>query len=103
MIQQGILPYKLEITKEEITPRSGLVLYAEVLQAMGIREEVERYFPQPGSNRGYSPWLFIQPVLMMLYGGGRHIEEIREIRDDFAVRKLVGMNKSRRFRHSGTG
>ena len=93
MIQQGILPYKLEITKEEITPRSGLVLYAEVLQAMGIREEVERYFPQPGSNRGYSPWLFIQPVLMMLYGGGRHIEEIREIRDDFAVRKLVGMEQ----------
>jgi hypothetical protein len=93
MIQQGNLPYKLEVTKEEITPRSGLVLYAEVLRALGIREGVERYFPSPGSNRGYAPWLFIQPMLMMVYGGGRHIEEIREIRDDFAVRKLVGMAK----------
>lgn len=82
MIQQGILPYKLEITQEEITPRSGLVLYAEVLRALKIKERVERCFPKPGSNRGYPPWLFIQPVLMMLYGGGRHIDDIREIRDD---------------------
>ena len=93
MIQQGILPYKLEITQEEITPRSGLVLYAEVLRALKIKERVERCFPKPGSNRGYPPWLFIQPVLMMLYGGGRHIDDIREIRDDGAVRKLVGMKQ----------
>ena len=93
MIQQGILPYKLEITKEQITPRSGLVLYAEVLRALGIKEGVEKYFPDPGSNRGYLPWLYIQPVLMMLYGGGRHIDDIREIKDDFTVRKLVGMEE----------
>jgi len=32
-------------------------------------------------------------VLMMLYGGGRHIEGIREIRDDFALRGLIKMKK----------
>jgi hypothetical protein len=38
MIQQGILSFKIEITEEEITPRSGLVLYAEVLRSLKIRE-----------------------------------------------------------------
>jgi len=93
MIQQGIFPFKLEITEEEITPRSGLVLYSEVLRALKVRERVGRYFPQPGSNRGYEAWCFMEPVLMMLYGGGRHIEDIREIRDDLALRNLVGLEK----------
>jgi len=30
---------------------------------------------------------------MMLYGGGRHIEDIREIRDDLVLRNLVGLEK----------
>ena len=93
MIQQGILPFKLEITEEEITPRSGLVLYAEVLRALKVKQGVERYFPESGSNRGYEAWCFIEPLLMMLYGGGRHIEDIREIRDDEALRNLLGMDE----------
>lgn len=93
MIQQGILPFKLEITGEEITPRSGLVLYAEVLRALKVKEKVGKYFPKPGSNRGYEAWRFIEPLLMMLYGGGRHIEDIREIRDDEALRELLAMEK----------
>jgi hypothetical protein len=36
MIPQGILPFKLERTDEQITPRSGLVLYAEVLKVFLI-------------------------------------------------------------------
>jgi hypothetical protein len=93
MIQQGIFPFKLEISQEEITPRSGLILYAEALRALKIKERAERYFPKPGSNRGYEAWRFIEPLVMMLYGGGRHIEDIREIRDDEALRGLLGMEK----------
>lgn len=93
MIQQGILPFKLEITQEEITPRSGLVIYAEVLRALRVRERIERYLPQPGSNRGYNPSKYVEPLLLMLYGGGRHIEDLREIRDDMALRKLIGMEE----------
>ena len=93
MITQGQLPFKLEITEEEITPRSGLALYAEVLRAFRIEERIQQYFPLPGSNRGYRPWEFIEPLLLMLYGGGRHIEDLREIRDDKALRRLIGLNK----------
>ena len=50
MITQDQLPFKLEITEEEITPRSGLALYAEVLRAFRIEERIQQYFPIPGSN-----------------------------------------------------
>ena len=93
MIQQGILPFKLERTEEEITPRSGLAIYTEVLKAFRVRQRIERYFPRPGSNRGYEAWGYVEPLLLMITGGGRHIEDLREIQEDRALRKLIGMAK----------
>lgn len=91
MIHQGILPFKLETTDEEITPRSGLAIHAEVLRALRVPERIESKLPQPGSNRGYSPWRFVEPLLLMLHAGGRHIEDLREIEDDRALRRVVGL------------
>ena len=93
MIQQRILLFELEVTKEEIIPRNGLVLYGEVLRALKVGQRVERSFPWPGSNWGYEAWRYAEPLMMMLYGGGRHIEDIREIGDDVVLRKLVGMEQ----------
>lgn len=93
MVQQGILPFKMEITQEEITPKSGLAAYAEVLRALRIGELVQRHMPGPGSNRGYKPYRFIEPLLLMLYGGGRHLEDLREIREDKALRRPLGLKK----------
>ena len=84
MIQQGILPFKIEHTDELITPRSGLALFAEVIRAMKVEEKVKHHLPQPGSNRGYEAWAYVEPLLLMMQGGGRHIEDLREIRDDKA-------------------
>lgn len=36
MIQQTVMPFKLKRTEERMTPRSGLVLYAEFMKAMGV-------------------------------------------------------------------
>jgi hypothetical protein len=46
-----------------------------------------RHMPLPGSNRGFEAWRYIEPLVLMLYGGGRHIEDLRELRED---RALVG-------------
>jgi Transposase DDE domain group 1 len=93
MISQGILRFKIEHTEEQITPRSGLALFAEVIRALDVRRKVEGHFPKPGSNRGYEAWSYIEPVLLMLEGGGRHIEDLREIRDDAALRQLGGIGE----------
>ncbi|MDH7514059.1 MAG: transposase [Clostridiales bacterium] len=93
MITQGILPFKIEHTKELITPRSGLALFAEVVRTLKVDQRVRDVFPQPGSNRGYEAWTYIEPLLLMLEGGGRHIEDLREIRDDRTLRRLVGLHR----------
>jgi hypothetical protein len=93
MLHQAILPFKLERTDEMITPRSGLVLFAELVRVFKIEQRVERYFPRPGSNRGYEAWSYIEPLLLMMEGGGRHVEDLREIQDDVALRTLVGLDK----------
>jgi hypothetical protein len=93
MVSQGVLPFKIERTDELITPRSGLALFAETLEVMKLRERIRKAFPRPGSNRGYDAWTYLGPVLLMLEGGGRHIEDLREIRDDEALRKLVGIRR----------
>lgn len=93
MIQQGILSFKLERTEELITPRSGLPMFAEVVRTLGVTDKIRGVFPRPGSNRGYEAWAYIEPLLLMLAGGGRHIEDLREIRDDDALRALVGLRR----------
>jgi hypothetical protein len=93
MVQQGILPFKIELTEELITPRSGLTLFAEVVRTLGVPGKIREAFPRPGSNRGYQAWSCIEPLLMMLVGGGRHVEDLREIRDDEALRAVVGVGR----------
>ena len=46
------LNFKLGITKEKITPRSGIAIYAQVLKSLGIDSMVDKYMPLPASNRG---------------------------------------------------
>src|SRR4030066_566210 len=93
MIQQGILSFKLEHTDERLRPRSGLALFAEVVRTLKVDQKVRESFARPGSNRGYEAWDYIEPMLLMLEGGGRHIEDLREIRDDETLRQLVGLRR----------
>jgi len=91
MLKQIRLGFKLGITDDEITSRSGLSVYAEFLRGLGIKDLIDKYIPSPGSNRGYMAWQYIEPIMMMLYGGGRHIDDLREIVNDRALRRLVGL------------
>jgi hypothetical protein len=86
MIQQGILPFKLEHSDELIAPRSGLALFAEVIRALKAERRVRESFARPGSNRGYEAWEYIVPLLLMREGGRGHIEDLREIQDDGTLR-----------------
>ncbi len=70
MIQQGILPFKLEHSDELIRPRSGSTLFGEVIRTLKVDRKVRENFPRPGSNRGSEAWEYIEPLLLMLEGGG---------------------------------
>ena len=85
MVQQEFLPIKFERTDDEVTARSGLVLFDEFIKAFGLKRVLARHMPLPGSNRGFESWRYIEPLVLMLYGGGRHIEDLRELREDRAL------------------
>jgi len=93
MIAQGILPFKIERTDELITSRSGLALFDEVTGALRVEQKVQGHFPRPESSRGYEAWAYVEPVLLMMEGGGRHVEDMREIEEDRALRKLLGISR----------
>ena len=65
------IPYKLSTTNDKFTSRSGLILPAEVLRQMDVANLAKRYFPAPGSNRGFSPATSIQAFVLMGMEGGR--------------------------------
>ena len=93
MIRQTVLPFKLERTEEKVTARSGLVLYAEFMKAIGLEELVDRHMPRAESGRGFKAICYIRPLSMMLYGGGEAIEEVREIREDHPLREAIELER----------
>ena len=83
------MPFKMERTEEKITARSGLALYGEFMEAMGVEGLAEKHIPKAGSGRGYKASAYITPISMMLYGGGEGIEDVREIRGDSPIRDML--------------
>jgi hypothetical protein len=80
MIQETIFPFKIEVTKERLTAHGGLVLVAEFNHGMGLRKFTDWYLPMPGSNRGFDPSVIVDTVELMLRGGGRSLEDLRELK-----------------------
>ncbi len=93
MIQQTIFAFKLEITREKLTARSGLALMAEFNHGIGLRELTDRYLPSPCSNRGFKPSVFVDSLVLMLQGGGRSLEDIRELKYEEGLMKLIDIDK----------
>ncbi len=77
---QTVLPFKLAATDESLTAHSGLALIGEYLRAMGVRELIDHELPRPGSAAGYEPSAHVLPLILMLAGGGRTLEDLRVLR-----------------------
>jgi hypothetical protein len=95
MIQQTIFPFKIEITREKLTARGGLALMAEYNHGIGLRELTDRYLPEPGSNRGFKPSVFVDTLVLMLQGGACKyiINDTAKLQGNFAI-ELIGRFKS---------
>ncbi len=91
MIRQRVLPFKLEMTRDTITPHAGLALVGEFSIGLGLLDAVDRYLPKPGSGAGYKASEYVFPLVLMLNGGGRSLEDTREIRNDEGLREILGL------------
>ena len=50
MIQQTVLPFKLEVTKDTITSHAGLALLGEFCVGLDLLKKVDSFLPKPGSG-----------------------------------------------------
>jgi hypothetical protein len=92
-IQQTVFPFKVETTKERLTAHGGLALMGEFNHGIGLRELANQYLPGPGSNRGFDPSEIVDAVVLMLQGGGRSLEDLRELKDEEGLMKLMGRHQ----------
>jgi MinD superfamily P-loop ATPase len=75
------------MTRDTITPHAGLALVGEFAVGIGMMEAVDRELPEPGSGAGYKASEYIFPLVLMLNGGGRRLEDMRQIREDEGLRE----------------
>jgi hypothetical protein len=89
MIKQTVLGFYLEQTKDLITAHAGLALFGEFTIGLGVLEATDKSLPGPGSGAGYRASEHIFTLLLMLNGGGRSLEDLRQIRDDQGLREVL--------------
>jgi hypothetical protein len=93
MIKQTVLPFKLETTKDLITSHAGLALMGEFAVGLGLNKALDRHLPEPGSGAGYLASEHVFPLVLMLNGGGRTLEDSREIRVDMGLREILPLKR----------
>ncbi len=90
---QTVLPFKLAASDESLTAQSGLALFGEYLRAMGVGSLIDHELPGPGSAAGYRPSVHALPLVLMLAGGGRTLEDLRVLRHDEGLRSLLQLDE----------
>jgi hypothetical protein len=87
------LRYEIEATDEPLIARGGLVLPYEMARALKVPQMLDREMPVAGSGHGYTPSQFVMPLILMLHGGGKTLEDLRELKGEISLRKLMEMQE----------
>ena len=88
-----ILPYKLDTTNDLLTSRAGLLAIAQLMESLKLAERIDKHFPLPKSNRGYQPSAFIKTLVLMQHEGSFHLDDVRHIHGDEALRAVLDLDK----------
>ncbi len=69
------LPFNPAARDESLTAGSGLALFAEYLRVIGVCGLIDHEVPDPGRAARYGRSAHVAPLVLMLAGGGRKLEE----------------------------
>ncbi len=97
------LPYKLDTTNDLLTSRAGLLVIAHLRDSLKLDERIKQHFPQPKSNRGFQPAEFIKALVLMQHEGSFHLDDIRHLHDDEALRTVLALDNIPKPPHQGIG
>ena len=93
MIEGTVLPFKLQRTDACLTAHAGLLVAHEFHLALGVDRLLDAHVPLPGSGRGHRPSEMVLPLVLMLLGGGEHLDDLRVIASDRALREAAGLTR----------
>ena len=51
----------------------GITAHSELMNHLDLANHIDAIFPQPGSNRGFKPSVFIETLILMQHAGGFHL------------------------------
>lgn len=85
--------FKIEATDEPLIARGGLILPSEMAKALKLPRIIDRELPSAGSGHSYAPSQFVMPLILMLHGGGKKLEDLRELMGEISLRKLMDMEE----------
>ena len=88
-----ILPYKLTTTKDRLTSKTGIICIADLMQSLSFREYIDKVLPVPGSNRGFSPSLFIETMILLQHQGYFHLEDVRQLELESDLLSILGLKR----------
>lgn len=88
-LAQTVLGFKLEATNDHLTAHAGLALLGEFMHGLGFSRWVSQAMPKPGSGRGYAADAYLTPLVLMLNGGGRALEDLRMLAHDAALARIL--------------
>ena len=63
------------------------------MESINLSERIDKYFALPKSNRGFKPSVFIETLILMQHEGSFHLDDVRHIHDDEALRAVLGLDK----------
>src|SRR3990172_11666020 len=58
-------------------------------KALGLPRKIDSELPAPGRPRGKVASAFVMVILLMLHGGGKTLEDLRELRAEVSLQKLL--------------
>jgi len=87
-------PFKPEKTNDLTPPlHAGPALSGEFATGLGLLKKPDRHPPKPGSGAGYAPGKHLFWLMLMQNGGGRSLEDLRQIRKDNGLRELLKLER----------
>ncbi len=70
-----------------------MLAISQLMESLSLAERIDQHFPQPKSNRGYKPSEIIKTLILMQQEGSFHLDDVRHIQDDDALRTVLDLNK----------
>ncbi len=87
------LTFEIAGTDEPLIARGGLIIPYEMAQALKLPQVIDQELPLAGSGHSYKPSRFVLPLILMFHGGGKKLEDLRELKGEISLRKLMDMDE----------